>query len=139
MTQVRAGEAEWRGLGWVFLLMTPDQRDTFRRMQAVMALLEGHGNHVMNGVGQRVIPDAALFRRRLAERRRSAGLERGLQRAIGFDVKARQYDIGERFVAEVVGRSGMEGFNRVWEHASNLPTLEEISRPEAWVARVAAA
>ncbi len=137
--QVRAGEVEWRGLGWVFLLMTPDQKDTFRKMQAVMALLEGHGNFVMNGVGRERIPGADAFRRRLAERRRSAGLERGLQRAIGFDVKARQYDIGERFVARVVDRGGMEGFNRVWEQASNLPTLEEISRPDAWVARVAAA
>jgi coenzyme F420 biosynthesis associated uncharacterized protein len=137
--QVRAGEVEWRGLGWVFLLMTPDQKDTFRRMQAVMALLEGHGNYVMNGVGRGTIPDAPVFQRRLAERRRSAGLERGLQRAIGFDVKARQYDIGERFVAQAVDRSGMEGFNRVWERATNLPTLEEISRPDAWVARVAAA
>jgi uncharacterized protein (DUF2342 family) len=38
---------EWRGLGFLFLLMTPEQRQTFRRMQALMSLLEGHGNHVM--------------------------------------------------------------------------------------------
>ena len=136
---VRSGEAEWRGLGWVFLLMTPDQRDQFRRMQAAMTLLEGHGSHVMNAVGERLIPDVELFRRRLEERRRGrSGVERSLQRTIGFDIKARQYEVGERFVSQVVDRSGMEGFNLVWESPANLPTLEEIGRPEAWLARVGA-
>jgi coenzyme F420 biosynthesis associated uncharacterized protein len=136
---VRAGRVEWRGFGWVFLLMTPDQQDLFRRMQAVMSLLEGHGNHVMNGLGSRLIDDAPLFKVRLAERRRSAGgMERTLQRSIGYDMKARQYDVGERFVSQVVERSGMEGFNLVWRSPANLPTLEEIARPEAWVSRVGA-
>jgi coenzyme F420 biosynthesis associated uncharacterized protein len=136
---VRSGEAEWRGLGWVFLLMTPDQRDQFRRMQAAMTLLEGHGSHVMNAVGERLIPDVELFRRRLEERRRGrSGVERSLQRTIGFDIKARQYEVGERFVSQVVDRSGMEGFNLVWESPANLPTLEEVGRPEAWLARVGA-
>jgi coenzyme F420 biosynthesis associated uncharacterized protein len=134
---VRSGTVEWRGLGWVFLLMSPDQRDTFRRMQAVMSLLEGHGNFVMNGVGATLLPDVAMFKQRLAERRRAqGGVERTLQRTIGFDVKARQYDVGERFVTGVVDRSGMDGFNRVWESPANLPTLEEIASPQAWMARV---
>ncbi len=136
---VRAGDIEWRGFGWVFLLMTPDQQDLFRRMQAVMSLLEGHGNHVMDSLGSRLIPDAPMFKRRIAERRRAqGGMERTLQRTIGFDTKARQYDIGERFVARVVERSGMEGFNLVWQGPANLPTLEEIGSPDAWVARVGA-
>jgi coenzyme F420 biosynthesis associated uncharacterized protein len=136
---VRRGQAEWRGLGWVFLLMTPDQQETFRRMQAVMSLLEGHGNYVMNRLGEELIPDAPMFKRRLDERRKGRGaVERGVQRTIGFDVKARQYDIGEQFVAEVVSRTGMDGFNRVWGGPSNLPTLDEIGRPDAWMARVGA-
>ena len=47
--------------------------------------------------------------------------------------------MGERFVASVVGRVGMDGFNRVWAHPDRLPTLEEISHPDLWVARVGAA
>jgi coenzyme F420 biosynthesis associated uncharacterized protein len=134
--EVRSGHAGWRGLGWMFLLMSPDQRDLFARMQAVMSLLEGHGNFVMNGVGEGRIPDLALFRSRLRERRQTARFERTFQRAIGFDAKVRQYDVGERFVASVVERAGMEGFNRVWEAPTMLPTLEEIGRPEVWLARV---
>jgi coenzyme F420 biosynthesis associated uncharacterized protein len=134
---IRSGEIEWRGLGWISLLMTPDQQDTFRRMQAVMSLLEGHGTFVMNDAGGSMIPDVQMFKQRLAERRRAqSGVERALQRSIGFDMKARQYDIGERFVRHVVERSGMDGFNRVWASAANLPTLEEIGSPESWMTRV---
>lgn len=137
--EVRGGGAEWRGLGWLFLMMSPEQRGLFLRMQAVMSLLEGHGNFVMDAVAQGRIPDVATFKRRLQERRNKGGMEKAFQRAIGFDSKVRQYDTGERFVATVVERVGMSGFNRVWQQESNLPTLEEIGRPEDWVARVGAA
>src|SRR2546425_11525680 len=119
--------------------MTPEQRDMFRRMQAVMSLLEGHGNFVMDAVAKNRIPGVATFKRKLHERRHRSGVEKVFQRAIGFDTKVRQYDVGERFVAEVVGQVGMGGFNRVWERASNLPTIEEVHEPETWVARVGAA
>lgn len=59
-----------------------------------------------------------------------------MQRAVGIDVKVRQYDQGERFVAETVALAGEEGFARVWERPENLPTLEEIVRPRDWVERV---
>ena len=111
----------------------------FRRMQAVMSLLEGHGNFVMDGVARHRIKGVATFKRRLHERRHRPGMEKAFQKAIGFDTKVRQYDAGERFVSQVVERVGMGGFNRVWEQPSNLPTLEEVTRPEAWMARVAAA
>jgi coenzyme F420 biosynthesis associated uncharacterized protein len=138
VAEVRGGDAEWRGFGWLFLMMTPEQRETFRRMQAVMSLLEGHGNFVMDAVARSRIPSVTTFKRKLHERRNRGGMEKAFQKAIGFDTKVRQYDMGERFVADVVDRVGMGGFNRVWQNESNLPTLEEIGRPDAWVARVGA-
>jgi uncharacterized protein (DUF2342 family) len=64
-------------------------------------------------------------------------MERAFQKAIGFDQKIRQYDIGERFVEEVVRVAGMEGFNLVWKDEANLPTLAEVADPGRWLARVA--
>lgn len=135
--EVRTGDA-WRGLGWLLLLMTPDQRETFRRMQAAMTLLEGHGNYVMSALSEDRVPSAPRMRRVLRQRRRGVGVNRFVQKAAGLEVKARQYDLGERFVAEVVARAGREGFGLVWERPENLPSLEEVRRPEAWVERVAA-
>ncbi len=137
--ELRAGRGEWKGIGVLFLLMTPEQRETFARMQAVMSLLEGHGNFVMDAVAKTRVRGLGRMKRTLHERRRSApGLEKAFQRAIGCEAKARQYDMGERFVASVVDRVGMEGFNRVWEAAPNLPTLEEVGMPDRWVERVGA-
>ncbi|HEY1332501.1 MAG TPA: zinc-dependent metalloprotease [Actinomycetota bacterium] len=139
MEEVRAGRVEWRGLGWLFLLMDAEQRRMFREIQSLMALLEGHGNFVMNVAGRDAIRGVDTFRRTLRERRRSSGPDRLVQRAIGFDAKVRQYDAGEWFVASVVQEVGMERFNRVWLGPETIPTPEEISRPQDWIARVGAA
>lgn len=133
--EVRAG-AEWRGMGALFLLMTPEQRELFQKMQSVMSLLEGHATYVMNKAATGRVHDVARLRRTLRERRRSGGVERAFQRAIGFETKVRQYDAGDRFVATVVERTGMDGFNLVWQREENLPTLIEVADPGRWLARV---
>src|SRR5439155_19862322 len=110
---VRRDPAAVRGFGWIFLLMTPDQREMVRQMQAMESLLEGHGNFVMNELGRAHISEAARFNHVLKERRNRAGMEKALHRVIGFDVKIRQYDLGERFVERVVRQVGMDRFNRI--------------------------
>jgi coenzyme F420 biosynthesis associated uncharacterized protein len=120
----------------IFLLMTPEQRAIIERVQALMSLLEGHANYVMDRVGEGRVRDAARMRRGLQERRKASGVERTFQRVIGFESKIRQYDVGERFVARVVDVAGMEGFNRVWESEGNLPSMPEVLEPDRWLARV---
>jgi coenzyme F420 biosynthesis associated uncharacterized protein len=136
--EARSG-AEWRGVGAFFLLLTPEQREIFYRMQSVMSLLEGHASFVMNEVAQGRVADLERMRRSLQARRRSSNLERTFQRAIGFESKVKQYDAGEYFVRTVVEGVGMEGFNRVWADRANLPTLAEVAEPQLWLTRVAGA
>jgi uncharacterized protein (DUF2342 family) len=76
------------------------------------------------------------MRRVLKERRQTSGSERTFQRAIGFDTKIAQYEVGERFVRTCVDRAGMDAFNRVWTDEEHLPTIEEIAEPDRWLARV---
>ena len=135
--EVRDGSRERRGVGVLFLLMSPEQRELFRRMQAVMSLLEGHASYVMNVVAAGRVRDLDRMRRALRARRRAGGVERAFQQAIGFDQKARQYGTGERFVRGTIELAGMEGFNRVWQGPANLPTLAEVASPARWVERVA--
>src|SRR5918999_4369015 len=135
--EARAG-ADLHGMGGLFLLLTPEQREIVHHVQGVMSLLEGHASFVMNEVAKDHVRDLARMRKALAERRRRAsGVERSFQRAIGFDKKIEQYDAGERFVRAVVGRGGMGGMNRVWLAPEALPTVEEIAEPSRWIARVA--
>jgi coenzyme F420 biosynthesis associated uncharacterized protein len=134
--EVRAG-ADWRGPQGMLLLMNDEQRALFAKMQAMMALLEGHASFVMNRVAAGRVQDLPGMRRALKLRRRAGGMERGLQRAIGFESKIAQYETGERFVRSVVDAAGMEAFNRIWEREEHLPTLEEVAEPARWMGRVA--
>jgi coenzyme F420 biosynthesis associated uncharacterized protein len=128
--------AQWQGMGIVFLLMTEEQRETFRKMQAVMSLLEGHGNYVMHTLSEGRIRGAEGMRRALDRRR--TGAHRVFQRAIGLEAKVAQYGLGERFISGVVDRAGPGGFAKVWERPAHLPSLDEVYRPDRWVGRVAA-
>jgi coenzyme F420 biosynthesis associated uncharacterized protein len=129
----------WKDMGILFALMSPEQRDLFQQMQALMSLLEGHATYTMDRLGEDRVRSSDHMRAVLHERRHRQGFNRMVQRAVGLGVKVRQYDLGARFVTEVVDRAGAEGFARVWERREHLPTLAEIGRPETWVQRVAAA
>ena len=54
-----------------------------------MSLLEGHASYVMNEVAREHVTDVDRMRRALAARRKCSGVERSVQRAIGFEQKIR--------------------------------------------------
>ncbi len=126
------------GRSLVDLVQTPAQRDILARLTAVMSLLEGHADYVMDGVGPEVVPSVAEIREKFGQRRASGAgrLDQALRRLLGLDAKMRQYQDGERFVRAVVKEAGMDGFNRVWTSPNTLPTKAEIAKPAEWVARV---
>ncbi|UED85596.1 zinc-dependent metalloprotease [Streptomyces profundus] len=134
----RESAKEAGGLGIVDLVQTPRQREILERLTAVMSLLEGHADHVMDAVGPQVVPSVAEIREKFTKRREvGAGrLDRALRRLLGMDAKLRQYKDGERFVRTVVERTGVAGFNKVWTSPNTLPTKDEIADPEIWLARV---
>ncbi|MGW0557081.1 zinc-dependent metalloprotease [Streptomyces sp. NPDC002926] len=129
---------EGEGRSIVELVQTPAQREILSRLTAVMSLLEGHADFVMDGVGPDVVPSVAEIREKFQQRRArgASRLDQALRKLLGLDAKLRQYRDGERFVRSVVEEVGMEGFNRVWTSPNTLPTKAEIAKPADWVARV---
>jgi coenzyme F420 biosynthesis associated uncharacterized protein len=127
-----------RGEGSVIeLVATPGQRVALDRITAVMSLLEGHADYVMDGVGPEVIPSVSDIRAAFQHRRQSAtGLEALMRRLLGLEAKLKQYADGVKFVDAVVAGVGMAGFNKVWESPQSLPSLIELHDPAAWIARV---
>ncbi|EDY66562.2 zinc-dependent metalloprotease [Streptomyces pristinaespiralis] len=132
------GEEDEDGRSIVELVQTPAQREILGRLTAVMSLLEGHADFVMDGVGPAVVPSVAEIREKFQQRRArgASRLDLALRKLLGLDAKLRQYRDGERFVRAVVEEVGMEGFNRVWTSPNTLPTKAEIAKPADWVARV---
>jgi coenzyme F420 biosynthesis associated uncharacterized protein len=119
------------------LLGSPEQKAILDRLTAVMSLLEGHADVVMDGVGPGVIPSVDSIRAKFDERRKGVGtFDRLLRKVLGLEAKMAQYRDGARFVRAAVDKVGMNGFNAVWASAENLPSLSEIHDPDAWVARV---
>ena len=120
----------------VTLVIGRERRVIVDRIQAAMAVIEGHAEHVMDAVGAEVIPSQQALREGLERRRQGrSGPMRLLERVLGFELKLRQYRDGKRFCDTVVERAGIEGLNRVWSAPHALPTLAELSDPEAWIAR----
>ena len=118
-------------------LLTPDQRATLDRLTAVMSLLEGHADVVMDGVGREVLPTVDVLRARFQERREDPSLFEGfIRRLLGLDAKLRQYRDGAAFVRAVVDVVGMPGFNAVWSGPDALPSRDELHDPDLWLKRV---
>ncbi len=125
------------GEGIAQLFATPEQKARIARLTAVMSLLEGHADVVMDDVGPRVIPSVAEIRRKFDQRRTGAvGIDRILRRLLGLEAKMRQYRDGASFVRGVTDQVGRDGFNAVWHSAESLPQPTEILDPAAWVRRV---
>ncbi|MFF4084641.1 zinc-dependent metalloprotease [Streptomyces sp. NPDC001777] len=131
-----SGEDGGRSL--VELVQTPSQREILGRLTAVMSLLEGHADYVMDGVGPEVVSSVGEIREKFQQRRArgASRLDQALRKLLGLDAKLRQYRDGERFVRAVVDEVGMDGFNRVWTSPNTLPTKAEIAKPADWIARV---
>ena len=121
-------------------VMTTRQRHYMNQLQALMCLVEGYSNHIMNRVGISLMPHfhdvKALVDSRGKERSQA---ERLFLKLTGLSMKMEQYKLGESFVDRVVEARSIGFANRVWEGPENLPTMEEILRPQRWVSRMESA
>jgi coenzyme F420 biosynthesis associated uncharacterized protein len=132
------GSGSKEKLSWIEGIQSPEQRLVFDRLMALMTLLEGHADHVMDAVGPTVVPSVASIRSSFTDRRRKTRgpIDRLLRALLGMDMKMAQYVKGGAFVGAVVDEVGMDSFNAVWTSPETLPTRAEIADPAGWVRRV---
>jgi coenzyme F420 biosynthesis associated uncharacterized protein len=122
--------------GILGLIASPEQRQSLDRVQALMALLEGHGHVVMDRIGRRVLKTQARMSL-ILKTRRSDPRTQAFFRLTGLEMKIRQYEIGERFIQAVEREAGWKALARAWEGPQWLPTLSEIEQPTRWLERAA--
>jgi coenzyme F420 biosynthesis associated uncharacterized protein len=125
-----------RGGGLVNAVAGPERRALVDRIQSVMALIEGHAEHVMDAVGADVLPNLPALRSAMNRRRADRSpLVQLLERVIGLDLKLAQYETGKAFCDAVVADGGIERLNVAWVDPAKLPSAVELKAPQLWLDR----
>jgi coenzyme F420 biosynthesis associated uncharacterized protein len=140
----RAAESARRGRnplddgGLVGLFATDEQKVVIDQVQALMSLLEGHGNVVMDRLGEAHVRGVERMSAVLKARRATGGMAKQMRKLFGIEMKMRQYEVGERFITAVEKRRGMSALDAAWRSPEHLPTLPELEDADLWLDRVSA-
>jgi coenzyme F420 biosynthesis associated uncharacterized protein len=125
--------------GLVTLMAGPERMAIIDEMQAAMAVVEGHAEHVMDAVGADALDSLDELRAALDRRRdEKPPAVRLLEKLLGLELKMRQYQLGKSFCDAVVDLGGIEALNRVWSGPEALPSLAELEAPARWLSRTSA-
>ena len=136
MDEVKRVTSHLRRGDLISIVTTTPEREMLDRVQAVMAVIEGHAEHVMDAVAPDLLPSLPKLRSALDQRRKSqSGLSRLVARLLGLELKLRQYEQGKAFCDAVVRERGPGALHHLWSSPQALPTLAEIQDPPAWLAR----
>lgn len=113
------------------------QRALQPRLTALLAVLAGVVDHVMDVVGEKLIGSYGMLTEALRRRRvETAESDRFVERLLGLEMTQAVYDRGTNFVDGVIERAGEEGLARLWESERMLPSPPEVDAPGLWLARI---
>jgi putative hydrolase len=121
------------------LPIVPSERhnQALRRVRAFVALFEGYARHACAQVADQVVKDYPRLEEVMA--RRAAEPSDGesmLTNLLGLSLDRALEQSGVTFCAAIVSLKGLATLNRVWDAPDNVPTVEEIKDPFAWLERV---
>jgi putative hydrolase len=118
-------------------IQTDAQRALLPRLEALVAMIEGYVDHVMDAIGTGLISSYGMITEAARRRRVEADeSDRFVARLFGLELGQATYDQGAAFVDGVVERAGFDALDRLWEGESFLPTPAEIEAPGLWLARI---
>jgi coenzyme F420 biosynthesis associated uncharacterized protein len=118
------------------MVASEPERTAIDRAQAVMAVIEGHAEHVMDAVAPELLPSLPDLRRALDERRKvQSPLGRLVSRLLGMEMKLKQYERGKIFCDEIARVAGGAALRHLFSAPEALPTLAEVEDPAAWLRR----
>jgi coenzyme F420 biosynthesis associated uncharacterized protein len=128
--------ARRRQLSLMHAALSSEQIGLINQIQALMSVIEGYSDFVMDRIGKEMLATYNYMKREFElRRRRKSGREMLFERATGLGLKMEQYVLGERFVSHIAANRGIEFVNRVWRSPHDVPTLDEVARPEKWITR----
>jgi len=113
------------------------QRELLPLLEALIAVIEGYVDHVMDRIGGQLISSYSRVTEAVRRRRVEASNSDGfVERLFGLELSQDRYDRGSRFIDGVVERAGEESLERLWRVEAELPTPAEVDAPGLWLARI---
>lgn len=118
-------------------LQSPAQRELQPHIDALVTAIVGYVDHVMDEIGQGLIPSYTRVTEAMRRRRvEASSSDRFVERIFGLELSQKTYERGAAFVQGIVERAGAEGLAPLWRSARELPTPAEIEAPGLWLARI---
>ena len=118
-------------------IRSPEQLELLPRLQALVCVVVGVVDWVMDEVGSSLIGSYGQLTEALRRRRVEADAsDRFVEQLLGLELTQDEYDRGAAFVAGVIERAGADGLEPLWASARNLPTPNDVDAPGLWLARI---
>jgi len=116
---------------------SPEQAALAPHLDALVAVVIGYVDHVVDLASARLIPNSAQLAEAVRRRRVEASAQDAfVERLLGLHLDRQAVQRGRAFVDGVVERSGPEGLGRLFHSAESLPTPAEVDAPGLWLARL---
>ncbi len=107
------------------------------RLDALVTVIVGYVDHVMDRIGEKLVPSYSMVTEAVRRRRVEASdADRFVEQMFGVTLTQDRYERGEAFINGVVERAGIEGLDRLWADEADLPTPAEVEAPGLWLARI---
>lgn len=117
---------------------TERYRHSLRTLRSFLAVFEGYAEHAAAAVKTSLLGDTTRIDEGMARIRTSPSDGKTLlANVLGIERDRALETAGQTFCAAVVQIKGIAALNGVWAAPDNLPALDEIKDPFAWMERVA--
>ncbi|MFM7065035.1 MAG: zinc-dependent metalloprotease [Actinomycetes bacterium] len=118
-------------------MQSDHQRVLMVQIDTLVATVEGYVDHVLDTVGERLLPEYGQVTEALRRRRVEAGpASRFVERLFGLELSQATFDRGAAFVSGIAARGGEQAVARLWHDPEHLPTPAELDAPGLWLARL---
>lgn len=117
---------------------SPEQIALRPRLDALVAVVVGYTDWVVDAVAVRVVGGDALRIAEAVRRQRAdtSASDTFVEQLLGIRIGADQVNRGKHFVQGVVDRAGDQGMLPLLEMPDAIPTPNEVDAPGLWLARI---
>ena len=118
---------------------TPEQEAALRRLETLLALVEGWVDAVVTAAAGERMPGAAALREASRRRRATGGpAEQTFSTLVGLELRPRRLRDAATLWWAVTEKNGVTGRDGIWAHPDLLPTSDDLDDPIGFAEQIAA-